>query len=38
MAAAKKDNVQVSFENIIFYAVFFLCLLMIASFGLIAEA
>ena len=38
MAAEKKDNVQVTFENIIFYAIFFLCLLLIASFGLIAEA
>ena len=33
-----KDNVQVVFENIICYVVFFLCLLLIASFSLIAEA
>ena len=38
MATKKKDNVEVSFDNIIFYATFFLCLLLIASFGLIAEA
>ena len=40
MAAKKieKDNVTVLFDNIIFYAIFFLTLLLIASFGLIAEA
>ena len=40
MAVAKqeKDNVQVLFENIIFYLIFFVCLILIASFGLIAES
>lgn len=33
-----KDQVTILFENIIFYALVFLCILMIASFGLIAEA
>jgi len=34
----KKDDIQVLFENIIFYAIFFICLILIASFGLIAES
>jgi len=33
-----KDKVSTLMENIIFYAIFFLILLLIASFGLIAEA
>lgn len=40
MAKAKvvKDNVTVVFENIIFYTIFFVILMLIASFGLIAES
>ncbi len=33
-----KDSVTILMENIIFYAIFFVTLLLIASFGLIAEA
>ncbi len=33
-----KDNVSVLFENIVFYLIFFFSLLLIASFGIIAEA
>lgn len=35
---AEKSNVTVLWENIFFYGIFFVCLLLIASFGLIAEA
>ncbi len=40
MAEAKKvkNNVDVLFDNIIFYVIFFVSLLLIASFGIIAEA
>ncbi len=40
MAEAKKvkTNVDVLFDNIIFYVIFFVSLLLIASFGIIAEA
>ncbi len=40
MAEAKKvkTNVDVLFDNIIFYVMFFVSLLLIASFGIIAEA
>jgi hypothetical protein len=37
-AKKEKTNVDVLFENIWFYLIFFLCLLLIASFGIIAEA
>jgi hypothetical protein len=37
-AVKKKNNVDVLFDNIIFYAIFFVSLLLIASFGIIAEA
>jgi hypothetical protein len=33
-----KDNVGIVFDNIFFYAIIFLCILMISAFGLIAEA
>lgn len=36
--APEKTSVDVLFDNVIFYAVFFICLLLIASFGIIAEA
>ena len=36
--AKTKDNVSILMENIVFYAIFFIILLLIASFGLIAEA
>jgi hypothetical protein len=36
--AKTKDNVNILMENFIFYAIFFIALLLIASFGLIAEA
>ncbi len=40
MAEAKgtKNNVDVLFDNIVFYVIFFVSLLLIASFGIIAEA
>ncbi len=41
MAEAAKQartNVDVLFDNIVFYLIFFVCLLLIASFGIIAEA
>lgn len=34
----QKTNVDIVFDNIVFYAVLFICILLIASFGLIAEA
>lgn len=34
----EKDNVAVLIDNVWFYLFFFICLIMIASFGLIAEA
>lgn len=34
----EKDKVSVLFDNVIFYLIFFASLLLIASFGLIAEA
>lgn len=34
----EKDNVSVLFDNIVFYAFFFFWLILIASFGLIAES
>lgn len=33
-----KTKVDIVFDNIIFYVIFFLALLMISAFGLIAEA
>ncbi len=33
-----KDTVDVLFDNVVFYLTFFICVLLIASFGLIAEA
>ena len=40
MAEAKKqkDNIQVLFDNVIFYLQFFIWLILIASFGIIAES
>jgi|GEM_PF-3082697 len=37
-AKTEKTNVDVLFDNIVFYVIFFACLLLIASFGIIAEA
>lgn len=37
-ATKPKTNVDVLFSNIYFYLIIFLCILLIASFGLIAEA
>ncbi len=37
-AIKEKTNVDVLFNNIVFYLIFFVCLLLIASFGIIAEA
>jgi hypothetical protein len=34
----QKTNVDILFSNIIFYVIIFLSILLIASFGLIAEA
>jgi hypothetical protein len=34
----EKTRVDVLFDNLAFYLIFFLCLLLIASFGIIAEA
>ncbi len=36
--APVKDSIEVLVDNIVFYAFFFVCLVVIASFGLIAEA
>jgi len=36
--AEPKTKVDVVFENIIFYSIIFLTLLLISAFGLIAEA
>ncbi len=33
-----KTDVDVLFDNIVFYVIVFLCILLISSFGLIAEA
>lgn len=33
-----KTKVDVLFDNVIFYLIFFICLLLISSFGIIAEA
>lgn len=33
-----KTNVDILFDNIIFYVILLFCILLIASFGLIAEA
>ncbi len=39
MAETKvKTDVDVLFANIVFYVIIFLCILLISSFGLIAEA
>jgi hypothetical protein len=39
MAETKvKTDVDVLFDNIVFYVIVFLCVLLISSFGLIAEA
>lgn len=34
----EKTDVDVLFDNVVFYSIFFICLLLIASFGIIAEA
>lgn len=38
MPAKEKNNVDVLFDNVIFYVIIFLCILLISAFGLIAEA
>ena len=38
MATKVKTDVDVLFDNIVFYVIVFLCILLISSFGLIAEA
>lgn len=38
MAAKEKNDVDILFDNIVFYVIIFLCILLISSFGLIAEA
>lgn len=36
--AKQKTKVDLTFDNIVFYAILFLIILMISAFGLIAEA
>lgn len=38
MPAKEKTNVDVLFDNVIFYVIIFLSILLISAFGLIAEA
>lgn len=33
-----KTKVDILFDNIVFYAIVYLCIILISSFGLIAEA
>lgn len=38
MPAKEKTDVDILFDNVVFYVVIFLCILLISAFGLIAEA
>lgn len=38
MPAKEKNSVDILFDNIVFYVIIFLVILLISAFGLIAEA